>query len=237
MSGEENDLGNMVETSTLPPTAQRWLARSFPQGQAAAASFRIEQKGSMEIRGRWTEFTAVGLYSANPLAFEWKARLKMLPGVWIVAEDGHEKGAGWGGARLWGILSMGRRTDPEVLKSQLVRNLAELAWFPALALVETGLEWTAAGPNAFEVKRASGGQEAIVRFELNEQADVIRAHSPSRPYDVPDGFVDAPWRYDFGDHREFDGVRIPAEATATFEKPDGPWQYLRIKITSIGELA
>ena len=93
----------------------------------------------MDVRDRWTEFKAAGVYSANPLHFDWKARLNMLPGVWIMAEDGHKAGAGWGGARLWGLFSMGRRTDPEVLKTQVVRNLAELAWLPTLALAETGL--------------------------------------------------------------------------------------------------
>ena len=35
-----------------------------------------------------------------------------------------------------------------------------------------------------------------------EGTDVIGAHSPARPYDVPEGFDDAPWRYDLADGKE-----------------------------------
>lgn len=77
-----------------------------------------------------------------------------------------------------------------------------------------------------------GGQEVLVRFETTDQGDVVRASSPSRPYDVPGGYAEAPWRYELSDHQEFDGVRIPATAVATFEKSDGPWEYFRGRIPS-----
>ena len=194
---------------------------------------RIEQEGAMEIRGRWTPFTASGVYRAPPLSFNWRAKLAMLPGVWIVAEDGHSDGQGWGSARLWGFLPMGKRTDPEVLKTQVVRNLGELPWLPSFALADPNLKWTGVDDTTFEVRTNAGDQEVMVRFEINEQGDVFRAYSPSRPYDVPEGYAEAPWYYDFGEHREFDGLRNPATAIATYEKDDGDWEYFRCKITSI----
>jgi hypothetical protein len=157
----------------------------------------------------------------------------MLPGVWIVAEDGHLGGQGWGSARLWGIVSMGKRTEPEVLISQLVRNLGELPWLPSFVLTDPTLTWTDTSETGFEVRSSAGDREVMVRFEINDRGDVIRAYSPSRPYDVPGGFAEAPWYYEFSDHRDFGGVRISAAAVATFEKDDGPWEYFRGKITSV----
>ena len=61
-----------------------------------------------------------------------------------------------------------------------------------------------------------------MRFDINDQGDVIRASSPSRPYDVPDGFAEAPWYYEFSDHQDYNGVRIPAAAVATYDKEEGP---------------
>jgi len=197
------------------------------------SSIQIEQEGTMEIRGRWTPFKANGVYKVSPLSFSWRARFRMLPGVWIVAEDGHLDGLGWGGARLWGMVPMGKRTDPEVLTSQLVRNLGELAWLPSFVLADSTLTWSEAGETVFEVRSSAGDQKVMVRFEISDQGDVIRAWSPSRPYDVPGGYAEAPWYYEFSDHREFGGVRIPAAAVATFEKSDGPWEYFRGRITSV----
>jgi hypothetical protein len=157
----------------------------------------------------------------------------MLPGVWIVAEDGHQDGQGWGRAALWGLIPMGERTDPEVLKTQLVRNLGELPWLPSFALADRALRWNGAGECAFEVRTSVGEQEAVVRFGIDDQGDVVRAHSPSRPFDVPGGYAEAPWSYEFSEHREFEGMRMPATGVASFDKNDGPEDYFRGRITSV----
>jgi hypothetical protein len=233
MIRDASNRADSVSRASLPSAAQRWLDTVLPQHLDFPSGIRIEQEGSMEVRGRWTPFSAHGVYRASPLSFNWQARFRMLPGVWIVAEDGHSGGRGWGGARLWGVIPMGKRTDPEVLKTQLVRNLGELVWLPAFVLADSGLTWADAGECAFEVRSSVGDQEAIVRFEINDLGEVTRAYSPSRPYDVPGGYAEAPWYYEFSDHREFGGVRIPARAVATFEKSDGAWEYFRCRVTSV----
>ena len=233
MTHDESNQVNLVSRASLPSAAQRWLDRALPQDLDLPSSIRIEQEGTMEIRGRWTPFKASGVYKASPLSFNWRARLRMLPGGWIVAEDGHQGGQGCGSSRLWGIISMGKRTDSEVLTSQLLRNLGELPWLPSFVLTDPTLTWTDTGETAFEVRSSAGDREVMVRFEIDDRGDVIRAYSPSRPYDVPAGYAEAAWCYEFSDHGEFGGVRIPATGVATFEKGDGPWEYFRGRITSV----
>jgi hypothetical protein len=224
---------NPVQRASLPNSAQSWLNRALPLDFDLPSSIRIEQEGAMEVRGNWTPFTARGVYKAPPLSFNWQARFRILPGVWLVVEDGHLAGQGWGNAKLWGVISMGKRTDPEVLLTQLVRNLAELAWVPAFALADPTLSWSDAGERAFEVRATGGDREIIVRFAVDEKGDVIRAYSPARPYDVPGGYAEAPWYYQFSEHREFAGVRIPSTGVATFEKASGPQEYFRGRIVSV----
>jgi hypothetical protein len=233
MTHDKSNKGNLISRASLPTGAQRWLDRALPHDLDLPSSVQIEQEGTMEIRGKWTPFKASGVYKVSPLSFNWRARFRMLPGIWIVAEDGHLGGEGWGSARLWGLIPMGKRTDPEVLKVQLVRNLGELAWLPSFVLGDPTLTWTEAGETGFEVRSGSGEQEVMVRFEIDDRGDIIRAYSPSRPYDVPGGYAEAPWYCEFSDHSEFGGVRIPAEAVARCEKEDGPWEYFRGRITSV----
>lgn len=224
---------NLVSRATLPIAAQRWLDRALPHDLATPSSIQIEQAGTMELRGSWTPFEATGIYKVPPLSFNWRARFRMMPGVWIVAEDGHQDGQGWGGARLWGILPMGKRTDPEVLASQLVRNLAELVWLPPFALADPALAWAGSDENAFEVRSRAGDWEAVVRFEVDEQGDVLRAHSPARPYDIAGGYAEAPWTYELSEHQEIGGLRVPAAVVASFDKGDGPEEYLQMRVRSI----
>ncbi|MGB3717317.1 MAG: DUF6544 family protein [Candidatus Promineifilaceae bacterium] len=224
---------NRQSLVSLLATAQLWLERALPEDLDPPLSVTIEQEGEMEIRGKLTRFRAKGVCKAPPLSFNWQARLQMLPGVWIVAEDGHSEGQGWGGAKLWGILPMGKRTDPEVLTTQVVRNLGELPWLPSLVLSDSTLEWNDVRENVFEVRHTAGDQEVMIRFDVDEHGDVIRAFSPSRPYETTDGYAESPWRCEFSDHREFGGVRIPAAAVATYDKEDGAWEYFRGTIVNI----
>jgi len=233
MTAQDSNEGNSVSRAALPTATQRWLERALPHHLDPSSSILIEQEGTMDIRGKWTPFTAMGAYKAPPLSFTWQAKFRMLPGVWVVAEDGHLGGEGWGSSRLWGIIPMGKLTDSEVLTIQLVRNLGELPWMPSFVLADPTLKWTDAGETAFEVRSTARDREVVVRFDINDQGDVIRASSPSRPYDVPDGFAESPWYYGFSDHQDYGGVRIPAAAVATYDKEEGPWEYFRGRITSV----
>ena len=193
----------------------------------------ISQRGTMEANERWLTFRSEGTYRARPLAFEWRARLGVMLGIWVIATDGHADGEGWGGAKLWGLKTIGDKSGPEVLATQLIRNIAELAWLPDMAAADPALRWVEVGQDAFEIRADAAGREVVVRFDVDEGGDVVRASSPARPYDVPGGFEDAPWHCDFDDHRDFDGVRIPAAIVATYDFEEGPWEYLRAEVTSI----
>jgi hypothetical protein len=233
MNSKELEKTNMTLRPDIPPAAQRWFEHVLPKNSVIPSRIKIKQEGTMDIRGRLTPFSAEGVYQGSPLSFNWKARLGMLPGVWVVAEDGHADGGGWGGARLWGVLPMGKRTDPEVLAVQLIRNIGELVYLPEFALSSSELTWSDAGEDAFEIRSHAGEREIEVRFELNDQGDIVRASSPSRPYDVPGGYEEAPWHYDFDDHRDFGGIRIPSKAVATYERKDGAWEYFRGQVISV----
>ncbi len=223
----------MPDRNDLPPAAQRWIDRALPRAARTPTHVAMAQRGSLESDGRWLAFHSEATYRAAPLAFEWRARLRIMLGVWVIATDGHADGAGWGGAKLWGFKSMGQRSGPEVLAMQLVRNLAELVWFPDLALADPAIGWVEAGADAFELRSDAPGREVTVRFDIDELGDVVRASSPARPIDVPDGFEDAPWRYDLADHRDLDGVRAPASVVATYDVPDDPWEYFRAEVVEV----
>ena len=87
----------------------------------------------MESDGRWLTFKGTGTYTAQPLGYDWRVRLRVMFGLWFLAKDGYDEEDGWGGAWVYGIKSMGERRGPDVRAMQAVRNLAELVWVPDLA--------------------------------------------------------------------------------------------------------
>jgi hypothetical protein len=216
----------------FPPNARRWLERTQAANEPVPNRILNSQEGEMDFRGKWVPFSANTIYQREPVSFSWKARLKLMPVAWVIAEDGHDAQKGWGGSKLWGFVPMGSRQDAEVFAMQIVRSLAEFPWKPQFALASPNFEWTDLGQDSFVVGTVAGDESVSVRFELNGDGDIISASS-ERYYDVSDGFVKAPWQYQFADHTDFDGVRMPTTAVATYEKQDGPWEYWRGKLTSV----
>jgi hypothetical protein len=221
------------EEVAIPRAAQRWLDRALPRETAIPSRVAVGQQGEMEANGRWLPFKATATYRAAPLAYEWRARLSIMPGIWVIATDGHADGNGWGGAKLWGLRSMGQRNGPEVLVTQLIRHLAELAWLPDLALADPALDQADTSEDTFEISADAAGRRVTVSFDVTADGDIVRASSPSRPYDVPDGYEEAPWHCEFGDHRDFDGLRRPSTVVATYEPAEGPWEYFHGRITEV----
>lgn len=223
-----------IDRSTLPPNVRRWIDRCVPDEAPIPNQIVNTQEGEIDVRGKWMGFKARTVYDRQPFAFRWRANVRIMPGVWVVAEDGHDGSTGWGGSRMWGVVPMGGRKGPEVLKMQFVRSLAELVWMPQFVLALPDLTWTDTGDTAFDVRAAVAGQEFVVSFELDGEGEITRASSP-RPYDITGGFVETPWRCEFSDYRSIEGVRVPGSAVATYEKPEGDWTYWRGEVTSMKE--
>ena len=219
-----------IDSSTLPPNVQRWINRCVPVQAPVPDRVLNTQEGEIDVRGKWMGFTARTIYDTQPFAFRWKANIRIMPGVWAVAEDGHDGKKGWGGTKLWGVLPMGGRKGPEVFNMQFVRSLAELPWMPRLVLALTDLTWSDTSDTTFEVRAGAEGQEFVVSFELDGDGEITQA-SCTRPYDIPGGFVDVPWRCEFSNYHSFEGVRVPVSAVATYEKSDGDWTYWRGETT------
>jgi hypothetical protein len=217
----------------FPAAARRWLDASVPANAPDRSRIWVGQRGSLDANGRLLSFKGTATYEARPLSYDWRARLKLMFAVWALVKDGYSEDEAWGGAWLYGFKSMGERKGPEVLVTQMIRNLAELVWTPDLARAEPSLRWSDAGERAFKISRSAGEREVTVRFDIDDRGDVIRASSEFRPYDIPDGYAEAPWHCDFGDPREFGGIRMPSSVTATYDREDGPWEYFHGEVTSV----
>lgn len=115
------------------------------------------------------------------LGFRWQARLRLGRLAWVDAEDRLDVEGGYGGARLLGVIPVGSARGPEVTRSQLVRNLAELAFAPLAASRARGLVWLADGEDAFTLAAPGIDADAIVRVTVDGAGDVRSARSPDRP--------------------------------------------------------
>jgi hypothetical protein len=239
------DIGNNSAARTgspaavdLPPAARRWLDAAIGPAAVRAAGepgpTRLRVRGSIcrEPGGRWMDWEGHQTFDADGPGFRWVARLRLGRLAWVDAEDRLDGDGGYGGARLLGVIPVGSARGPEVTRSQLVRNLAELAFAPLAASRASGIVWSADGDDAFTLGAPGVDAGAIVRVTVDGAGDVQSAWSPDRPRDRGrSGYLHEPYRLDFDAHvRLSSGVRIPRRALGTFETADGSWPYWRFEV-------
>ena len=103
-----------------------------------------------------------------PIVCDRRARLSLASQTvlarlaWVDAEDRLDVDGGYGGARQFGVIPVGSARGPEVTRSQLVRNLAELAVAPLAASRARGPVWSADGDDAFTLAAPGTDADAIV---------------------------------------------------------------------------
>jgi hypothetical protein len=241
-SGDSSAGGRLPTVAGRPPAARRWLeaaihAPAVPAGNDPGPT-RLHVRGSIcrAPGGRWMDWEGHQSFETDGLGFRWQARLRLARLVWVDAEDRLDVAGGYGGARLLGVIPVGSARGPEVTRSQLVRNLAELAFAPLVASRAPGLVWSADGDDAFTLAAPGIDAEAIVRVTVDEAGDVRSARSPDRPRDHGRaGFLHEPYRLEFDRHQRLSsGERIPLRSSGTFETADGDWRYWRFEVLDEG---
>jgi hypothetical protein len=224
-----------------PPIADRWLEAAIPAGADVTGGdprpTRLHVRGAIcrAPGGKWMEWEGYQSFEPRGLGFRWKARLR-LGLAWVDAEDRLDDDGGFGGARLLGLFPVGSARGPDVTRSQLVRNLAELAFAPLVASRARGLVWAADDEDGFTLAAPEIDTNAIVRFTVDDTGDVRSARSPDRPRDHGRaGYLHEPYRLEFADHEgRPSGERIPLRAAGTFETADGDWPYWRFEVLGQG---
>lgn len=241
-SGEGSAGGTPPTVPDRPPAARRWLEAAIgaplaPAGNALGPT-RLHVRGSIcrAPGGTWMDWEGHQSFETEGLGFRWQARLRLGRVAWVDAEDRLDVEGGYGGARLLGVIPVGSAKGPEVTRSQLVRNLAELAFAPLVASRARELVWSADGEDAFTLAAPAIDAEAIVHLTVDEAGDVRSARSPDRPREHGRaGYLHEPYRLEFDRHeRRPSGERIPLHASGTFETADGDWPYWRFEVLDEG---
>lgn len=234
--------GTRPDLADRATAARRWLDAAI--GPAAVPTGHDPVPTRLHVRGSicrapgagWMDWEGHQSFETDGLGFRWQARLRLARFLWVDAEDRLDVNGGYGGARLLGVIPVGSARGPEVTKSQLVRNLAELAFAPVVASRTRGLVWLADGEDAFTLAAPAIDADAIVRVTVDSAGDVRSARSPDRPRDhARAGYLREPYRLEFDRHERLSsGERIPLRASGTFETADGDWPYWRFEVLDEG---
>ena len=164
----------------------------------------------------WMAFTATQTISTHACQFDWRA--KAGPFGMISARDTLEHGEARFDIMALGLVPIARaKHTPELVRGELMRYLAELAWAPAAILLNTALRWREDGPDTLAVSAGTGETASEVILSLDGDGRITSGFAPDRPRSAAAAFLPTPWRGRFSDYRLHKDMWLPFAGEVAWE--------------------
>jgi hypothetical protein len=190
---------------------------------------KLTQTGRMKRKlgaEEWMAFTATQTISAHACEFDWRARAGPF-GV-VSANDALKNGEARFDIIALGFIPIARAEhSPALIRGELMRYLAELAWAPDAILLNTALRWREDAPDRLAVSAGTVELAAEVVFSLDNQGRIASAFAPDRPRSVTLPVLPTPWRGQFFDYRLHGSTWLPFAGEVGWEidaKQETYWQ-------------
>jgi hypothetical protein len=152
--------------------------------------------------------------STHACEFDWRAKAGPI-GV-ISARDALENGEGPLDITAFGLIPIARvEHTPALVRGELMRYLAELAWAPAAIFLNTTLRWREDGPDTLAVSAGENASEVIL--SLGSDGRIAGGFAPDRPRSATAPFMPTPWHGRFSDYRLHNDMWLPFAGEVAWE--------------------
>jgi hypothetical protein len=226
-----------LRTSEPPPgdAYARFLGAAIrdPERIAGRHTAHLRQRGAMRMKpgSRWLPFTATQTIAAAETSFEWVARFKLLPAVWLQVIDRCERGRGELLVKPWNRIRLARLRGRDADIGEVLRYLAELVWCPMALASNPDIRHESVGADRVDVSALSHGEPRTVELHLDERGRVQRIWCERRPMAQGKRVVERPWFGTVLGYREYAGLAVPAQMEVGWMLDGEPFVYFRCSIT------
>lgn len=225
------------ELDALPAPVRRYFRAVLSEGQPMVSAVQLEQTGSFnmsESGEQWKPFTATQHVTTRPPGFVWNARIALLPGLPVRVHDAYVGGEGLLHASLFGLITVAEmRATPAMNAGELMRFLAEAAWYPTALLPSQGVQWEAVDETSARATLADGDTRVGLLFRFNGEGLIESVRAEARGRSVAGEVIPTPWEGRWRDYALRGGMRIPLEGEVAWLLPEGRKPYWRGRIGQI----
>jgi hypothetical protein len=222
---------------SLPAPVRRYLAAVLTPGQPRIAAVRIEHSGMFnmgESDEQWRPFRSTQRVVADRPGFVWNARIRMAPGITARVHDAYVAGTGILHAALFGLITVADAPDtPELARGELMRFLAEAAWYPTVLLPGNGDTWRAVDDHSADATLTDGETTVTLRFFFGSDDLIEGVYAESRGRTVGEATEPTPWEGKFTNYRERDDMLVPIDGDVGWVLPEGRRSYWRGHIEQV----
>ena len=166
--------------------------------------------------------------------FVWNARIAVLPGLPVFVHDAYIAGEGLLHASAIGLRSIAEeRGSPELGRGELLRFLAECAWYPSALLPGDITRWEPIDAERARVSIDDGANRAMLEVRFGADGLIQSVYAAQRGR-LSKGRIElTPWQVRWSDYGEYSGMRIPTQGVVEWLLPEGPRPYLRGSLMAI----
>lgn len=221
----------------LPEPVQRFFRTALTDGAPMIASVHVRHRGTFNM-GKdtelWKPFVSDQRVIVRRPGFDWDARVAMMPLVPVHVHDAYVAGEGILRAAVYGLLPvMSMPNTRELAQGELMRWLAEAAWYPTALLPGPQVAWQPHDDRSAYATLTDGDLSLRMLFTFGDDGLIASVRSEERGRMVGDRPVPTPWEGRFWDYEERQGMRVPMEGEVAWILPDGPAPYWRGRIERI----
>lgn len=225
------------ELEGLPLPVRRYFGAALKDGQPIVAAVRLAHEGLFnmgETQARWSRFMSSQLAITRRPGFDWDGRIAIAPGLNAFVHDAYVAGEGILHVELLGLMKLADlRGTPEVAQGELMRFLAEAAWYPTALLPSQGVRWSAIDDTSATATLSDGATTVSLDFRFDTEGLISGVRAAARYRTVNGALVATPWQGRFWGYAVRDGMRIPLDGEVGWELPDGLRPYWRGRIAEV----
>jgi hypothetical protein len=215
----------------MPEPVRQYLRAVGVVGRRSIRTALLEQKGVFRRGDKWLPFKAEQCFTTSPPGFVWQAKVQFLPMLNFSVTDMFVNGHGRLQARLLSLFKVVDARSRETDQGELLRYLAEIAWFPT-GWLSPYIEWESMDQHSAKATlRLSGlSVSAVAHFDDEYRLSRVTAQ---RHMEEAGRFPLYKWSGQLSDYRRIAGLLVPFRATALWHLPTGDLEYFRGEVTRI----
>jgi hypothetical protein len=221
----------------LPEPVQRYFRAALRGGQQLVAAVNMEHRGTFnpsETGEHWKPFVSTQRVVTQRPGFDWDARIAMIPGVTVRVHDAYVAGEGLLRATLFGLVPLAEiRNTPMIAQGELMRFVAEAAWYPTALLPSQGVQWKAVNDRSAMATLRDADIEVTLLFRFNEHDLIDSVHADARAATVGKSIVMMPWECRMSNYQTHNGMIVPLTGEVAWVRPEGRKAYYRGTVTSL----
>lgn len=225
------------ELEGLPAPVQRYFRAVLKEGQPLIAAATVELAGTFNMSAtdeQWKPFTSRQRVVTRRPGFLWDAQVSMLPGLTVRVVDSYIAGKGLLHAAILGLFTVADVSGGgEIARGELMRFLAEAAWYPTALLPSQGVRWEAVDDRCANATIIDGPLTLTLLLRFNGAGLLGSFRAEARGAMVGKEMVMLPWEGCWSNYQTRDGMTVPLTGEVAWVRPEGRKPYFRGTVTSL----